>query len=680
MAKFKFGRPISIRWNGLLVEGPAETVFEIPDEYYEEFNEDIGGVEPTLVWLDSDEGATVRARVSALELASTSFAILDAKGDLISATADNTAAVIPVGTDNQILIADSSTPTGLRWGANFADATDVVHEYVKNDSGVTINKGQAVYVTGADGTNILVGLADYDTDETSSKTLGLMASTVANNEFGYVVIQGRLTGFDTTAATTAGVPVWLGANGNLVYNVAPSEPNHTVYLGVVTRRNSNNGEVFVKVQNGYELTELHDVSAASPADNDIIQYDSTAGYWKNETLANAGISATGHTHSQSDVTSLTTTLSGKSDTSHTHSQYLSDSGDTLTGTLTVSNTGAIRIYGATSTALTQLTTAVDGDDANRWGARADGFQSWGDGTNARDTNLYRSGLNVLRTDDNFEVGLDLTVGGDIIHTGQMDFISGGSVAASVISSGLYLPPSKTIMFEGTTNDGSEVILAAEDAVGGDKTITLPNITGTVALTSQLMPTGSVAMWMTATAPTGWLFLDGSTISQSTYPELAAVFGVGSGTFALPDMRDRFAAGRSDTSLGWANSGGTFGPNAANSIAHTHTTNIAHGHADNISVSTHGDHTHSVNPASTTSTTASSSAGGFNFTYNTGSTVGHTHATDIAATTSSAENADLTHTVNGGVTSLGTTSVTSSAMSANGTVAAKSTLVNFIIKT
>jgi hypothetical protein len=69
MARFKFGRPISLRWNGLLIEGPAETTFEIPDEYYEEFNEDIGGVEPTLVWLDSDEGATVRARVTALESA-----------------------------------------------------------------------------------------------------------------------------------------------------------------------------------------------------------------------------------------------------------------------------------------------------------------------------------------------------------------------------------------------------------------------------------------------------------------------------------------------------------------------------------------------------------------------------------------------------------------------------------
>jgi hypothetical protein len=41
--------------------------------------------------------------------------IVDAKGDLISATADNTPARLAVGTNNQVLTADSSTATGLKW-------------------------------------------------------------------------------------------------------------------------------------------------------------------------------------------------------------------------------------------------------------------------------------------------------------------------------------------------------------------------------------------------------------------------------------------------------------------------------------------------------------------------------------------------------------------------------------
>jgi len=46
--------------------------------------------------------------------------IVDAKGDLISATADNTPARLAVGNNGESLVADSSATTGLRYQSNFA--------------------------------------------------------------------------------------------------------------------------------------------------------------------------------------------------------------------------------------------------------------------------------------------------------------------------------------------------------------------------------------------------------------------------------------------------------------------------------------------------------------------------------------------------------------------------------
>ncbi len=49
--------------------------------------------------------------------------IVNAKGDLIAATADNTVARVSVGTDGQALIADSGETAGVRWGTVATDPT-----------------------------------------------------------------------------------------------------------------------------------------------------------------------------------------------------------------------------------------------------------------------------------------------------------------------------------------------------------------------------------------------------------------------------------------------------------------------------------------------------------------------------------------------------------------------------
>lgn len=314
MARLKFGRPISLRWNGLLLEGPAETVFEIPDEYYEEFNEDIGPVEPTLVWLDTDEGATLRGRVTVLE-GSTGVSLSNGTPVALGTAAP--------GAGTTASRFDHVHPTtGLSLVGHThetAGYTTIIKQYVKNDTTAKL-KGEAVYISSADGTNPIVSHADADTEATSSKTLGLLEQNLSANQHGWVVTEGVLTNIDTSAAT-AGQAVWLsGTAGGLVYGSPPAEPAHSVYLGVVTKANASTGEIFVKVQNGYELDELHNVSVGSPSNGDIIQYNSSSQMWEKESLSTAGIAATGHSHIESDVTNLVSDLAGKAASVHTHAQ------------------------------------------------------------------------------------------------------------------------------------------------------------------------------------------------------------------------------------------------------------------------------------------------------------------------------------------------------------------------
>lgn len=155
-------------------------------------------------------------------------------------------------------------------------------------AGVALTKGQAVYVTGSTGnagTNMIVGKASNASEPTSSKTMGLIESSLSINDQGYVITEGLLTGLNTNGAT-AGDPVWLGVDGNLIYGLLnkPVAPAHLVFIGIVTRAQTNNGEIFVKVQNGFEIEELHNLVLTNKQDGDTIVWDATTSKWINSAI------------------------------------------------------------------------------------------------------------------------------------------------------------------------------------------------------------------------------------------------------------------------------------------------------------------------------------------------------------------------------------------------------------
>jgi len=213
----------------------------------------------------------------------------DANGKIVAATAGTdyqapTTALLPIGgAAGQILSKIDATNYNTQWIDNFA--AQLKHE-VK--LGATLAKGKAVYVSSADGTNMIVSAASNASEATSSKTLGLLETGGVTNDKVKVITEGLLAGLDTSTAT-AGDPVWLGTGGDLLFGLAnkPVAPAHMVFIGIVTRVQSNNGEIFVKVQNGFELNEIHDVSISSLANNQTLVWESATSLWKNKTIAAA---------------------------------------------------------------------------------------------------------------------------------------------------------------------------------------------------------------------------------------------------------------------------------------------------------------------------------------------------------------------------------------------------------
>lgn len=160
---------------------------------------------------------------------------------------------------------------------------------VLNNSGSILNKSayQVVKITAAQGQRLAVGLAQANNDANSTDTLGLVAENIANNQEGFITSSGLVTGIDTTGDLQ--LEDWN--DGDILYlspttpgaitKVKPVAPQHSVIVGFVVYAHKTQGKIYVKVDNGYELDELHNVRITSVANDNILQYNSSLAVWEN---------------------------------------------------------------------------------------------------------------------------------------------------------------------------------------------------------------------------------------------------------------------------------------------------------------------------------------------------------------------------------------------------------------
>jgi hypothetical protein len=151
----------------------------------------------------------------------------------------------------------------------------------KNETGSTAAIGTVVYITGSTGTNPIFALAAASSEATSSKTFGIVwPAAINNNAVGNVITQGIITGLNTSAYS-AGAALWLSTTAGSLTATKPTQPNHSVFIGYVVRSHATEGSIQVKILNGYELDELHDVLITSPAYRQFLYRNASNTLWIN---------------------------------------------------------------------------------------------------------------------------------------------------------------------------------------------------------------------------------------------------------------------------------------------------------------------------------------------------------------------------------------------------------------
>jgi len=181
---------------------------------------------------------------------------------------------------------------GLKGGNTISNLGQHLHARVVNKTTPLVNLTKAGYevviVAGATGQRLSVKLAKADNDANSAGTLGVVAENIAGNQEGFICSVGQLTNINTTGSLQGETwndgdslylsPTTFGA----ITNVKPSAPFHEVRIGYVEYAHAVNGKIYVKIDNGYELDELHNVAITTPANGNYLEYNGTV--WVNQGL------------------------------------------------------------------------------------------------------------------------------------------------------------------------------------------------------------------------------------------------------------------------------------------------------------------------------------------------------------------------------------------------------------
>jgi hypothetical protein len=310
-----------------------------------------------------------------------------------------------------------------------------------NNLPFTLTKGQVVYITGAGGGDKFPGfsLALATGDNTSARTIGVIANDITSNGKGYAISFGKLEGIDTSAYNVGDTLYLSWTSSGSFTGAKPQAPYHMVRVGTVLRQgNSSNGVIFVTIQNGYELEELHDVRITNPQNNQAILWNSTSGVWANEQISTGDING---------INNLVT-VSGNQ-TIYGNKTFAAD----LNASSLIIEPGNLRIFDSVLSGDVFNLTEGSNCIVNGIGCQIDLYSQVISGFEIYSQNIYQNGSLVITSND---TGDFLSVYSNVVYTTGNQTINGiknftNSVGINNIS------PSYTFDVNGSGNFTSGIL-------------------------------------------------------------------------------------------------------------------------------------------------------------------------------------------------------------------------------
>lgn len=195
---------------------------------------------------------------------------------------------------------NGSLDLGLKGGNVNLLLGQQIYARVYNAEATTLNKGQVVYISGSQGNRVSVKLANYIGEAGSATTIGFVAESIASGGEGFIITNGVLEKLNTVGLTQ-GALLYLSSSGQYS-ETKPIAPQHTVTLGYVERVHATVGSIYVKIDNGYELDELHNVFTTGVSNGDLLMY--SASLWTHTKQLSGSYGVTGSLQATSFTGSL----------------------------------------------------------------------------------------------------------------------------------------------------------------------------------------------------------------------------------------------------------------------------------------------------------------------------------------------------------------------------------------